>query len=106
MKKITDDRDSRAIEIAKYEGLELQPNIPMIQQINEYIDTYSSYNGLMPIIARINQSNCEWRFISMQRNLVYTYFNEKWNAVSYEKKCLIDVLQEAIIYYYKMNKND
>jgi hypothetical protein len=70
----------------------------------ELINTYSSFNGLMPIVERVNRSNDGWIFTFDEGYITIAGNNWYQLYCSYQKEneTLIDALQRAILYILKI----
>lgn len=108
-------REERALKIAEFEGktncVELSPLEQRFIQHGDYIMPddynklhYSSFNGLMPIVERVNKSesapmyfNFAKRFVTLRKK----FFDKNKIRFHCKNTPLIDALQEAIIYYHE-----
>lgn len=125
-------REQKALEIAKLEGWEpisyteitedyykdcfknVDSDLALTTQDLEY--KYSSFNGLMEIVERVNKSQHNYQFsINYYYSSHYKKIQEQWVRVEctnyeeainyrdfgYDNAPLIDALQDAILYYLK-----
>ena len=114
-------RDERAIKIAEFEGFKEEPNLAFpfqsrtsfwntertraFENENDVIDYFSSFNGLMPIVERVNNKRSVDTGIVITKYEIQVYFTggRPTSVFVYNdsKYPLIDALQAAIIYYHE-----
>lgn len=86
-----ESRMKRAERIAEYEGF------------NE-LDYYSSFDGLMPIVERVNSEKTDNCIEVYSHCVIVSSINNthlKTALCKYKQGTLIDALQRAIIFYHK-----
>lgn len=104
-------RAEKAIKIAEFEGWELISDLLYKAPNKEgnttlyrsyLVDVYSSFNGLMPIVERINIKHPTDR-IEIKSNHVYCDLHDRIEQGFHygDDIPLIDALQDAIIYYFE-----
>jgi hypothetical protein len=108
-------RQDKALKIAEYEGWELLKNglyqnddktkhKSQVQQFkDEVIRKYIDYNGLMPIVERVNKIWCNnpdgFEITSFEINVFVAGTHTHFESDRYES--LIDQLQDAILFYHE-----
>lgn len=117
------DKNEKALKIAGFEGFsKIESDIDNfykhknsivnsdLEEENDLIDEYSSYNGLMPIFERVNKTNYFNKFkfkidfdkvVIRQEYYIGKNIRIKFTELSYKEIPLIEAIMDAIIYYYE-----
>ena len=94
-------KNERAMFIAKYiEGFTARDQVKFAEYSERYEKYYSSFDGLMPIIERINKDDSR-DGIDITYEVIAYGNHCKYATFDYKDNDLITALQKAILFYYE-----